>query len=318
MCIHLASSWCMGRPLRFVPEHGLVEVTVRTLQGRYLFKPSPGWREIFVGLLARSQERYPVQIHAFACLSNHCHLLLTPRDAYQLAAFMRYFNTNLSKEAGRLHNWRGTLIERRYRTILVSEESKVQIARLRYVLAHGVKEGLVAKVEAWPGPHCAAALVTGRPLKGLWFNRSREYADRQRTGRSNTKRHSTPYELSLDPLPCWKHHETAEYSRLVAELIQAIESEADEQQRRDGTGPVGLRGILKQHPHHRPLKIAWSPAVLVHSGSKKVGLEFRRAYGFFLAAFYEAVEKLQGGDLSAQFPPGSFPPAGRKIRAGPT
>jgi hypothetical protein len=32
------------------------------------------------------------------------------------------------------------------------------------------------------------------------------------------------------------------------------------------------------------------------------------AYAFFVAAFREAAEKLRGGDRSAEFPPGSFPP----------
>ena len=31
----------MARKLRFVPEGGLVEVTLRTIQGRFLLKPTP-------------------------------------------------------------------------------------------------------------------------------------------------------------------------------------------------------------------------------------------------------------------------------------
>jgi hypothetical protein len=33
------------------------------------------------------------------------------------------------------------------------------------------------------------------------------------------------------------------------------------------------------------------------------------AYGWFVAAFREAAEKLKAGDRNAAFPPGSFPPA---------
>lgn len=307
----------MGRPLRFVPENTLVEVTVRTLQGRYLFKPSPGWREIFIGLLARSQERHPLKIHAFACLSNHFHLLVTPKDAYQLAAFMRYFNTNLSKEAGRLHNWRGILIERRYRSILVSEEPEVQVARLRYVLAHGIKEGLVAKVDAWPGPHCASSLVSGMPAKGLWIDRSRQFAANRRVSETDSDDHSVLYELTLDPLPCWRHYKPVDYCRRVAELLLDLETKARRELRRKGNRPLGIRQILKQHPHHRPRTISWSPAGLAHAGTSKAHLELRRAYSMFVAAYYGAVEKLQRGDLSARFPEGSFPPLRLPIRAGP-
>jgi len=307
----------MGRPLRFIPEASLVEVTARTFQGRFLFKPSPGWREIFVGLLARAQERYPLRIHGFVCLSNHYHLLVSPKDAYQLAAFMRYFNTNLSKEAGRLHRWRGTLIQRRYRAILVSEEPVAQIARLRYLLAHGVKEGLVAKAEQWPGPHCVIALLTNTPLEGVWYDHSREYAARNASEEFKPEDFATRYELWLDPLPCWSHKDAATRRLYVAELTQTMEDAARERHRQKGTRPLGRTAVLRQHPHHRPRKIAWSSAVLVHAASKRVRHEFSRTYGLFLTAFYEAVERLRAGDLLARFPDGSFPPGLHLIRAGP-
>jgi len=307
----------MGRPLRFIPENSLVEVTARTLQGRFLFKPYPGWREIFVGLLARAQERHPLRIHGFVCLSNHYHLLVSPVDAYQLAAFMRYFNTNLSKEAGRLHRWRGTIIQRRYRAILVSDEPAAQIARLRYLLAHGVKEGLVSKVEQWPGPHCAGALLTDSPLEGVWYDRSREYAARKAGETTTPEEFATRYELRLDPLPCWIHMQAASRKRYVAELTQTIEDKARERRRRPGSRPLGRAAVLRQHPHHRPQKLAWSPSVFVHAASKRVRQDFFRAYGLFFATFRKAVERLRAGDLSATFPEGAFPPALRLIRAGP-
>jgi hypothetical protein len=36
----------MPRPLRFIPEHSLVEITTRTLQGRLPLKPSPELTDI--------------------------------------------------------------------------------------------------------------------------------------------------------------------------------------------------------------------------------------------------------------------------------
>jgi hypothetical protein len=84
---------------------------------------------------------------------------------------MCYLLTNLSKEAGRLHHWRGPLFQRRYQAIPVSSEEDAQTGRLRYILSHGCKEGLVAKVCQWPGAHCAHSLATGEPSAGVWFDR---------------------------------------------------------------------------------------------------------------------------------------------------
>ena len=74
---------------RFVPAHGLVEVTTRTIQGRYLLRPGPGVRERTIGVLARAQERHGLRVHAVVVLSNHLHLLASPRDALQLAETLR-------------------------------------------------------------------------------------------------------------------------------------------------------------------------------------------------------------------------------------
>ena len=63
----------MGRRLRYLPPEGssLVEVTCRTVQGRFLLTPSNELNEIILGALGRAQELYPVGICAFAFASNH-------------------------------------------------------------------------------------------------------------------------------------------------------------------------------------------------------------------------------------------------------
>jgi hypothetical protein len=40
--------------------------------------------------------------------------------------------------------------------------------RFEYVLANGVKEGLVARVCDWPGVQCVRALLDGEKLKGYF------------------------------------------------------------------------------------------------------------------------------------------------------
>ncbi|MCY1078766.1 hypothetical protein [Archangium lansingense] len=63
---------------------------------------------------------------------------------------MQYLRANLSKKLGRLVDWRGGFWERRYSAEPVLDDAAL-VGRLRYVLAHGVKEGLVEKCAEWPG-----------------------------------------------------------------------------------------------------------------------------------------------------------------------
>jgi REP element-mobilizing transposase RayT len=117
------SSVGMGRPLRFITGGGdLVEVTCRTIQGLFLFRPSPMFNQILIGVLARARRLHPVGISALVCLSNHFHLLLEVPDAKRLADFMQYVNCNLAREVARLTGWRHKIFATRYRAIPVSNE----------------------------------------------------------------------------------------------------------------------------------------------------------------------------------------------------
>lgn len=78
----------MPRPLCFIPEHSLVEITTRTQQGRLLLKPSPELTDIILGVIDKAQAVDGMAIHAFVALSNHTHFLLSPTGAQQLADFM--------------------------------------------------------------------------------------------------------------------------------------------------------------------------------------------------------------------------------------
>jgi REP element-mobilizing transposase RayT len=288
----------------------LVEVTIRTVQGRFLLKPSLGFSDIVVGALARAQTLYPLRIHALACLSNHLHLLASAKDAQQLSAFMRHFNTNLSKEAARLHDWSGPLLQRRYQAIPVSNEDSIQIARLRYILAQGCKEGLVSRPSDWPGAHCAQALSQGSTLSGIWVNRTAQYNARRNGKSLDSDEFVTRYQLELAPLPCWEGLSTETIQTYIAEMVQQIETETRARHRREGTRPLGLRAIRKQHPHSCPRQSTKSPAPLFHAASRKLRAQLHRAYAAFVESFRAAVERLRRGGNPFGFPKGSFPPPG--------
>jgi len=299
----------MARRIRFIPECGaLIEVTCRTVQGRFLLKPTKELRSIVIGVLGRAQKLYPVELHAFVFLSNHYHLLLSVESALQLARFMNYVNSNLAREAGRLFGWKEKFWGRRYQAIVVSEEEAAQIDRLRYVLSHGCKEGLVARPRDWPGAQSVKALTEGVPLRGLWFDRTREYAARSRGKDLQHLEYASREVLRLEPLPCWRQLSEELYRRRVSELITQIEAETAARHAREGSRPLGVKALLSRDPYQRPrkLKKAWAPAF--HAATKTARKELVEAYGWFVAAYREAADRLLSGDSEASFPEGSFPP----------
>jgi len=301
----------MGRGLRFVPEgKALVEVTVRTSQSRLLLRPGPAVNEIILGVLGRAQRLYPVRCCSVVFMSNHWHALLQVDDALQLARFMQHVDGNLSSEIGRkeMHDWPNTMWSRRYQSIVVSDEEGAQVERLRYHLAHGVKEGLVDRVKRWPGVHFAKSIIGGKPLKGLWFNRTEEFAAKNRREDFGRLKYAEEEELKLSQLPCWADLTPEQYRERIAELVEEIEAQARVDREARGIEPLGVEAILRQEPHTRPNQTKKSPAPACHAASKGFRKKFWEEYSAFVADFREAAEKLKAGEWPVRFPLGSFPP----------
>lgn len=291
----------------------MVEVTCRTIQGRFLLTPTPQLREIVVGILARAARRYPLEVCGLVFLSNHFHLLLVVPDARRLSQFMCFVSSNLAREAGRLVRWRDRFWARRYQAIVVSEEEGAQVARLKYLLSHGCKEGLVSRPEDWPGAHGIHSLRTGEPLAGYWFDRTRESLAGSRLEARDRLRFATAESLTLLPLPCWRQLSEEEVRRRVAELLQEVEAEAVIA--RQGKPPLGRQAVVRQDPHGAPPLPKRAPAPDFHTVTRAARERLRQAYASFVRAFRDAVARIRAGDASARFPPGSFPPAGPFVEA---
>jgi len=300
----------MPRPLRFIPEHSLVEITTRTLQGRLLLRPSPELTDLVLGVIGKAQDTYGMFIHDFVVVSTHAHLLLSPTSAQQLARFMQFLNANIAKEVARLHDWPERVWSRRYRAIPVVDDEAAH-ARMRYILSHGAKEGLVSSAGSWPGPNCVAALTHGDRLRGTWHDRSGEY--RARTAGKDVKpgEFSTTYDVKLTPLPCMlsmtEDQRQAHYRRVVGEIDASTAATNQEK----GRTPMGMQAILDQDPHHRPQAPDRSPAPLVHARDGEKGDAYLAAYRVFVITFRAGVASLkaQAKQITELFPDWAFPPA---------
>jgi len=266
----------------------LVEVTTRTMQGRLLLRPSAEVNERILGVLGRAAAHWrKVEIFGFAFLSNHYHMLLRAPEARTLSAFVGFVNSNVAREVGRLHGWRERFWGRRFRSIPVLDDAAA-MRRLEYILAHGVKEGLVRSPLTWPGPHCAAALTTETSLVGTWFDRTREYLARRRGKDVDRRKYAKKYVVPLTPLPAWRDLGAAEQRRRARQLVRRVEANARGERRTARKRLLGPAGVLAQDPHARPARLERSPAPFVHASCPCVRAEFRAGYRAFVAALRSA------------------------------
>ena len=285
-----------------------MEITVRILQSRHLLRPSEELNRLVVGGLAHSLRSHRVKLHAAVFLSTHAHLHLTAESVEEMASFMRLVNASISREVGKIHDWSGTMWARRYTSVPVSDEPEAQIARLKYVLSNSAKEGLVLSPFDWPGVHCAAALVRGERLQGVWIDRTAFHEARKRGQDVSIEDFEEELELHFEPLPCWAHLEEEMWRGHVADMVREIEREALEMHAREGTVPAGATAVKRVHPHQRPKRESRSPKPMFHAKAIEVWKRMKEAFSAFLAEYAYAADRLRKGEPKPRFPPNCFPP----------
>jgi REP element-mobilizing transposase RayT len=290
-------------------EEGYYFVTSRCFQGRLLLRPSKAVNEVIGGVLARAVEQSAgcVRLHAFVFASNHFHLLVWARGV-ALSSFMQYLRANLSRKVGRLVDWSGGFWERRYSAEPVLDDTAL-VGRLRYVLAHGVKEGLVERCAEWPGLSCLPQLLGPTRRLFRWFNWTKRWRkhsrDEQEAGEGLfAEEWAEPVVLDVAPLPCWAGKSEDERQHAVRALLQEVEAEARVQRK----GVLGARTVQAQHPHTRPERLKRSPRPLGHASTAQALRALREQYRAFVSVFREAAARWRQGDFSACFPTFSFPP----------
>jgi REP element-mobilizing transposase RayT len=278
-------------------------VTVRCFQGRLLLRPSNQTNAVLGGVLARAARLFRVELFGFVFASNHLHLIVRAPER-NLPRFMQFLLSNISKKVGWLVDWRGAFWERRYSAEPVLDDEAL-LGRLRYVLAHGVKEGLVRRCEEWPGLSSLAMTLGSPRMSTRWFNWTRRWRDRRRM---DTRRFSDEWaeaeELTLSPLPSLAARPPAERRAIYRQAVVAIEKEAALRWK----SVLGVRAILSQDPQLRPQRPARRPRPSCHTISVELRRLFKEGYHTFVARFRDASVNWLRGDLDTVFPEGAIRP----------
>lgn len=296
----------MGHPLRQFAAHEVWFLTARCFQARMLMTPySPLVREVCGGVLARAAARYCVELYAYAFLSNHLHLVVRTKGS-STAAFMQYLLGNLAKKLSPLcrEPWWGKFWERRYTATPILDDASLE-DRVRYVVAHGVKEGLVSRTIDWAGLHCSEQLQDGAPRTFAWFDWTKRWATRDRSGAPMAARwepdNARLETLRIAPLPHWAGLPDDVRRRNARELVQSVERQ------HAGLPVLGMKAVA-QEPLAARRQRKRAPRPWCHAATAEGHRRHREAYRDFLAAYRQASSDWRAGDLEAAFPLGCFRP----------
>ena len=161
--------------------------------------------------------------------------------------------------------------------------------------------------EDWPGASSTQALLTGRPVSGVWFDRTLEF-EANRCGKIFSKyEFAEALEFALVPLPTWRHLSASERRERICQIVREIAAETRQRIRKEGPA-LGVRRILRQNPHSKPSHSERSPKPHVHDVDPAVRRSIKIAFFVFRLAYKKASQELRAGRLDVDFPAGAHRP----------
>lgn len=125
---------------------------------------------VYLALLQRGAVRHGCLIHAYVLMTNHVHLLITPRDTDSPGAMMKAAGERYVRYFNKRYNRTGTLWDGRFRSCLVQNDAYLLVCH-RYIELNPVRAGMVRdpSLYAWSSHHRNAynqpdPLVTPHPI----------------------------------------------------------------------------------------------------------------------------------------------------------
>lgn len=261
----------MPRAPIFIPPDSLVEFTVRTRKGRSLFRPNRQLMELVHGVIGRALSLFDVRMHQFVFLSNHQHQLLRVADATQACGYIGYVNRNTAIAAKKVTGWNDDVWS--HTSIVPILDDNASIARFRYILSNGVKEGLVASPLDWPGPSSTQSLLEGKPIEARW-RPARQAEEVEAADR---------YPIEIHPLPAWSGYPAAHRRRLLEQMIHEVEEAGIAS--RAGRPVAGVAALRAQAPFEESENEIENNAPIAHTSSTHLLEAFRAQRAAFIDQF---------------------------------
>ena len=136
----------MPRPPRAQIEGGIYHLVSRGVRKWPLFTDVRD-REVYLGLLTLTVDRYEWELHTYCLMTNHFHLLVTTPHA-NVSAGMQYLNGCYGQWFDWRHGYEGHVLERRFWSDLITTDQHL-LATARYILLNPVRAGLCATAGEW-------------------------------------------------------------------------------------------------------------------------------------------------------------------------
>jgi putative transposase len=140
----------------------------------------------YLSFLKDAALKYQVDIHAFVLMTNHVHLLTTPKNQYGVSRMMQAQGRKYVQYFNFTHNRTGTLWEGRYKSTLVDADEYL-LTVYRYIELNPVRAEMVTHASEYPWSSYQSNAL-GKPIQlltphPLYLQLGKEDAERQKAYR---------------------------------------------------------------------------------------------------------------------------------------
>lgn len=146
----------MPRKPRFYIAGMPVHVVQRGNNKQPIFFDDADYR-VYMKWLREAAEKYDCAVHAYVLMTNHVHILVTPKDTDGISRMMQYVGRRYVPYINQTYQRSGTLWEGRYKSSLIDADGYL-LACYRYVEMNPVRADMVEHPRdyAWSSYACNA------------------------------------------------------------------------------------------------------------------------------------------------------------------
>jgi putative transposase len=109
----------------------------------------PGDYAFYLGLLEELAPLFACEVHAYVLMTNHTHLLVTPRSEQGCSALMKHLGQRYVQRINKRWRRSGPLWEGRFKSCLV-DTARYALVCQRYIELNPVRAGMVHHPEEYP------------------------------------------------------------------------------------------------------------------------------------------------------------------------
>jgi len=265
-----------------------------------------------LGYVARYRERYNVKLYGLALEGNHMQgPALFPEE--NRSGFMRDLNSSTARAVARCcpDYPGGRFWGRRYSSEILPWDEDLE-EYFFYTALQPIKDGLVEKLSDYEPYHFFHDAIHGIKREFRVTNWKDYNAAKKRDPSARIRDYQELVTLEYEKLPGYEHLSKKDYAKLMLEKFETRRVQIVNDRKAKGLGFLGPEGLRRVRPGSIPGNTKTStidshrPRVLCVCPQRKA--EYKAKYFQTFFEYKDCSKRYREGDLTVQFPKGTYKP----------